>query len=613
MKKFIKKYKFELILSLIFIYVLMLLDRYTFTNNYPSITNLLFWTLYYIVMYILYFSIIVIFKSTIQYIYNWLKKYYKKTNNKFLIVIICVIIVSSIIVRTLMVLKHFTHWDDFGVVSTIFDKGNSTPWERLDFFKYWTYAPFQYILNVGLLNSNYRYELNMILGRLPSFICGILNILLLFKFITKINNKDKDKDNISLVILGLILIGYSWENIIYSCQMSPYSIAITMILLMSIKYIDIVESKFKCSNYIYLTIINIIACYSQYQLFIFVFGIYVSLFFVILFSKSKTKKREMIYLIISGMITLLSSIPILLVINDYGLLKHGIAWNGGINNVFKLTYKKNGILFLFDIVVYVIKNLVICIRSFFVYKTGNIFTNFISIVILIISLIGLIDLNKNKEKRKYILFFDIVIILYLIMILKGSLVLSPSRHNLVLVPIIIFNLINGLIVCNEKNQKIEKMIIYTLIISISVIFIFSFKSEYKARKNPINTRYLTNLIYKYNPISISSVYWGIFSTNYLNIPNYVDYHTFIRALINPDNTNHKRLLIYNIDGKLKQKDIDELLKAMKEFKIPVEFNDTKKWNVLFKYEEKNKTEIEYAYGVFKNHPNSFYCYVIEME
>lgn len=606
MKKMIKKHLLELILSSFFVYLLVFLDRYNWSVSSFSLSNMFCWTLYYLAMYVLYFSIICLFKNLIIYLYHWIKK---NKENKLLMILILLTIITAIIIRVIMCLKHFTHYDDFGVITTMVDKSVESPWKRMEFFSFWTYAPFQYLLSSGLINPLYKYEHNLFLGRLPSLICGILNILLIFKLATKIKKENKA----DILLLVVILLGFSWENIIYSSQMSPYSIGITFILLMLDKYIDLVERKTNIYDYVILTLINIIACFSQYQLYIFVFSLYASLFFIKIKQVKKNGWKEIIYLVSSGLITVLSCIPILMVVFDKGLLNNGISWNVGLKHRFKLVYSHSGILGIYDVIVYLIKNLVICIRTFFVYKSSNLFVNLIAILIFIISIVGFLYTNLKKKEWKYTLFFDLVLLIYLVMIISKKLLLSPSRHNMVLIPIILFYFLYGMYVISKKKIWVSKVLTSLFVVAISGIFFFSFKEEYQNRENPINSNYFTDLANQYHPISISSIYWGIFSTNYLNIPGYWDYKTDVRTLAKTQDTRHNVLLIYDIKNKLKQKDLDQLLENMKKFDIPVEYKDSKKYKILYKLERKNITEIEYAYNQFKNYPNSFYCYVIEME
>ena len=232
----------------------------------------------------------------------------------------------------------------------------------------------------------------------------------------------------------------------------------------------------------------------------------------------------------------------------------------------------------------------------------------------IMCLIGIIYVNLNKKRRKYSLFFNIVLAIYLVLIILGKLALSPSRHTMVLIPILIYYMLYGFEFISKKYLKITNWLIIILAISINFIFFFDFKTEYKNRINPINTKYFNNLVEKYHPITISSVYWLNYSTNYLKLPGYIDGKTgTTRTLINKENSNNNIILIYDIDQKLSQERVEQVLNAIDNAKLPVKYKDKKSWKLLYKEETISKTEIEYAYGRFWNYPNSFYCYVIEME
>lgn len=184
------------------------------------------------------------------------------------------IIVIGIMLRLYWMEHHFTHFDDIGLISCLVSlKEQGEPligYQRWG----WTYAPFQVFITGLFVNPSFSYKTNLILGRLPSCIAGILSILAMYQLA---GQAFKNKKNVKILqLIAILLISVSWENIIYSAQAEPYQIGVLCIILMTLYVIKISREK----DFSVWTIIglSLLALYSQYHIAIFLAAMYTGIF-----------------------------------------------------------------------------------------------------------------------------------------------------------------------------------------------------------------------------------------------------------------------------------------------------------------------------------------------
>ena len=88
--------------------------------------------------------------------------------------VICLLIVAGMVFRVIMMVSHFTHWDDIGVANYVIQLLQITNGNEIDIAKgfadMWTYGPLQILITQKLINENMSYMFNIIMGRLPSLV-----------------------------------------------------------------------------------------------------------------------------------------------------------------------------------------------------------------------------------------------------------------------------------------------------------------------------------------------------------------------------------------------------------------------------------------------------------
>lgn len=540
-------------------------------------------------------------------------KILKKNECMFIAVSIMLI---GIIIRLIMLVNHFTHCDDIGATSDlayrISNINSNNP--LIIILKhiesctgFWTYAPFQLLFTSFLVNLDYSYKMNLILSRIPSFICGVIIYFILYKLI-----KTRFKDKFIYLIIALLLLTFSWENIIYCAQMEPYEIVVLfgfIVLLLLIK-----ESYKNVRISVITTIILILGCYSHYQFYFIVFAYYLSIIIIEVKNINEIKK-----IFICGIINFLAVLPGIYVFIRTGMFKQSINWNSGIDNIF-----------LFDIGNKDITNFVICIFKFFIGNFTKIYKYFFtvynislfallfSIFLIVISVFGLINLFKNN--KRLIIFYTIIFIVIFILVLCKKLSFGPSRHLLFLFPFLLYLIIEGIDFCITKFHYLKHIIIFFCIVN-SLFFCFYFKNEYIMRYDYVQEEELNNLASAYN---IDAAYFCydyaahelIKLKNFDNLTGFDYRQSFFNRKNNLKKNAYPVVMIVTRNVDLDTFMNDETNNSFKNWFIKYMhdnycYNDINYYNILYKDEFESGYEIEYDSKDYNNYPNGKHIYIVK--
>lgn len=150
--------------------------------------------------------------------------------------LVVLVLALGIFARAKDLAWHFSHIDDVGVATSILvsRKMDLSPFWAVP--RKWTYAPLQYLLPPLLISSDQSYRELLFWGRLPSCIFSILAMVALAVFYRVYLRTQPER-----LLLPLSLFAASWENIIFAKQMSNYAIGLlgmVMLLLLFVKNLD---------------------------------------------------------------------------------------------------------------------------------------------------------------------------------------------------------------------------------------------------------------------------------------------------------------------------------------------------------------------------------------
>ena len=532
-------------------------------------------------------------------------------NNKSKLAIGCVITIG-ICMRIVMAILHFTHADDIGEINQLINGKyiGLTYKEMLDWD--WTYAPFQPLFTALMVNKNFSQQWNLFVGRLPSLLCGIVAMLLVLFLCDKIIDGIQDKWKI---IFPLVLISFSWENIIYSAQAEPYEILVVFILTTILLIKDRFYESWK-KALIALGILTI-GCYSHYQFFVVVFAMYVAVFL----ANIRNKGNE-VRIICVGVGNLLFSLPLLIQMQKKNMFGRSINWNAGKSGQFSFVLPQESFFEkLRYSITFFVNNTFSIIRYFTVPNLNDIIAGIITILIVMIVLLGI--WSVNKKEKELALYVDILLIIVFAMICKGSLSYGPSRHMLIVFPIIIIAVAYGM---DSLNLQVTRIGCKILTLTLSILFVFSIPDEVAQRLNYINQPYIQEIIDSYEPDVIYTYDWvcdlyamdfiGYENESLIHGPNpglikktYSEDSSRLRVLIISKSTDIDTFLGLNVDDQTRKLFESKLENLGYEWFADC-FPDYK---IIYKKEIHSDAEVEYASEFYLNYPNGLYAYILQAE
>lgn len=420
------------------------------------------------------------------------------------------LIAVGIVVRAYMCVNHYTSCDDLGVAFSIL-RGEEGAWSVgncISGFKSfvhanWTYAPLQFLLTSILLSCSLSYHWVLILGRLPSFICSVAALILFIYLLTDVQKQLKLQGNRSAGLISIALFSLSYENIIYAGQMESYAIGV----LFSTAVIWLLLYNQEEFHFLMTTILIILAGYGQYQCFILVMAFYIAIFF-----RRKAQKKELIKIVLSAVAAFVCYLPLLKRFMDTNMGNRGILWNAGVNQQFLYDIaEKNPAEVINYTLHFFIRNTFLVIKCMLLPIKISFPANILGVLMCVFILAGLITLHRSII-RQIAWYIDIAVVVYVVLIIMGKLTLSPSRHILIMVPIMLVcvyfgvsSFLNILKNCSWK-KFLGEGIICGVTVLVSILFLYELPEEVERRKNKVmDMGYYIDLMNKYNPDAIMTM------------------------------------------------------------------------------------------------------------
>jgi len=468
-----------------------------------------------------------------------------------------------------------------------------------------TYAPIQFIFTGLLLNAEYDYKETLYWSRMPSFIFGMTSLLLLMYIFKLVCPKNHNM----LSLLGITILSFSWEFIIYSIQSESYAIGVTAALLTFIIFFKIVAefntiSKRKAFFY---GIVLSLLMFSQYQILFFFPGFFISIFIL---NKQKIIKSSPQFNII--LLTTISSFVLLYFVFLKRIMSMGLNWNTGPNNEFLYILKENSFYgsFIYCIHFFLTNSYIMFKSIISIVDENNIINDIISVIFIILFLIGfLYSLKSTNLYKKYFSYFTLIsCIVWVFLVINQKLTLSPTRHSLILLSFVAIYVPMGLSCFMEliKLYKREYRKFIFIMFSFSLLFFFinDYNRVIKQRIDKFNPLEIETLINKYK---INDVY-AYNSTFQLLIMNNFKYgfttqgkdgNLHFKRVNSVENIGN-RMFITHRNSKLNKELIN---KSFSEHQII-------KYDIVYSKELISKTEICFS-SLTNNGTNSMLIYIIK--
>ena len=404
--------------------------------------------------------------------------------------VIGALIAAAFFVRFVNITTTFSHYDDTGVAADILYSKESVP-KMIDhfegktiFFKdensyqyriasmiyktglmrplepvlkiflpmmtiwfVWSYAPLQFFITGFLINSSQSYQQILFFGRLPSAIFSCLTLIVAYFALRKAMPQKKTP----LILAGVLaIIAFSWEAIIYANHMSNYALGLlitTLVLLLLVSYTA--NNPRKINNPILIGILLAVASYSQYHTFPFIMAFFAAIL-VYYYPHYKENKTDLLKkLAVMFAVWLILAIPTF-ALAALRLSPDATAWNQGPNKEYFFSFGAQPTFLskaYYTIDFMAVNSFKVLQNLILPSHPAGILAGVITITITVMCAAGIISFLRRKpmlSNHVRIFALSSIIFFYSIVVLN-RITLSPTRHTLNLLPIVLVLCLEGIL------------------------------------------------------------------------------------------------------------------------------------------------------------------------
>jgi len=422
--------------------------------------------------------------------------------------ILTAVVLTGIWARFADLAWHFTHIDDLGVAKSIVDAKL-----RKEFFffatvpLFWTYAPLQFMFTKLIVHPEQSYREVLFWGRFPSAVFGSAGILAMIWFGSKAY-----AGRVSMILISSMVVALSLENIIHAKQMHNYALGVTSAILL----LTLLQAHLERKNFPFWWMgLNGLACAAfaaaQYQLLFFLPGF----FLVTLIHGLRSSKNRFLYSlnwVLSGAFFAAAFYPVWF----YFLSRHSKSsmpgWNGGKAAEFVLTFdgaenawERLTVVLKFFVSVFPV---VLQSNAAFIPESHPFYVLAVYYVMTALFLFGLISYadGPGTVKKYRGLFWLVLWAVWLYLMIQKKIVLSPTRHSLVLLPFMAMTIAEGFGYLFErlgrgneaKWMTIEKRAGSTAAVFALCLFLSGFGGFLEKRRDPFNEKEIASVVKRFD-------------------------------------------------------------------------------------------------------------------
>ena len=410
-------------------------------------------------------------------------------NKKLLYSALVIILIGALFLRFYKLEKTFSDYDDIGVLALykipsgekeftvlkndylnisgkvdlkkLSDQMLDSPIYPVFMGKVWTYPPGQYIFYPPLISESESPDTKIWKGRSVSAFFSFVSVILLIYFLYLINDKKLDWK----VLLASLPLAYSFNNVIYSHHMSPYSLNVTTLIFSLICFHYLIDKKIK--HYHFGIILGLLSYFNYLIL------LTIPVFGIIMLKKQKEDFKNL-KTVISNIVIPAFCYIILFLPGVVLFLKSGRGMHGK-----NFSFQEEGIL---GLLTYFPKKILLITNSNMAFITTNeVINTILSILLFTLFILLLYKLVKKKSEMRWPLVFAILFVTeWCILNLMGRIVLLDSRHLLIWTPLMCVVLY---FILNEYSKQ---NIFAVLIIAFLVPSVFSNIKNIDSKKNNFN-------------------------------------------------------------------------------------------------------------------------------
>lgn len=466
------------------------------------------------------------------------------------------LLLCGIFVRFVDLGTHFTHVDDIGMAKAILEyktifpysvqgfqeelqHENGTPDKKISFHflklansmgflepaikfsnwvyqitgisRQWTNAPLQFVATFALLDENQTYREKVFWGRVPSFLLAVVSLIFGILFFLK---WDYRKDWVFLIPISLLV--FSLESIIYSKQMETYAIGLFCISILFYRLLShFQKSKLSLKNILIDSLMLAVFAHCQYQI-LFIAPAYFATLCSLDWKRGTSFFKASLKSASGAFLFLLIVLPMCFIFLKHHLRAGVTPSIIGPNGEFRFVIPDSSVLDGFGYIFkFFLGNFWIVSSSNlgFILESHPLFALITSVWVILMAL-GWIRLLRSHELQHslWAVFTGGLAFTWIILIISDKLVFSPTRHLMILLPVMVFWIFEGWRMLEDflrkhVNKKTVHYLPVAVSVSIALLFFSQFFSITESRKDPFDQYEIEKTLANHKTESIMCVNW----------------------------------------------------------------------------------------------------------
>ncbi len=367
----------------------------------------------------------------------------------------------------------------------------------------WTYAPAQFLVTASLLHPGESYRRVLFWGRIPSLIASLLGVISLFLFVFRF----RGSQSFPAAILASVLMACSLENFVFSMQMSNYALGPTsLVLLLWLLWYNS-ENPALFARYAWLNgIILAMLFLFHYQLLPFILAFVVMLYF------ASAARGKDVFSLRAALSSGYAVFPFLLVFVVVYFIRFrditAMNWNIGPSGefAFRLPSYAPALSKLIYVMSFFVKNSFLAVWSVTSFIPEDSRASLpVGVLLSGFVLLGLVRLLRSAAQRDRQIGWFVVLSLmfWMVMVLTNKLTLSPTRHSLILLPILILLMVEGVgqVACWIRRGPDLNIILAGVVV---VIFLWGLPGFMAGRQDPFDEKQISDFCRAHNVRQIAA-------------------------------------------------------------------------------------------------------------
>lgn len=346
-----------------------------------------------------------------------------------------------------------------------------------------TYAPAQFLLTTALVRDAVGYRRTLQVGRLPSFLSGVLASVLAALAAFRLGGPQAR----ARAIVAAALVGCSWELLIFSAQMESYAIGVAGAALLALMLVRVSAAPTRRELLLEGMCVALVP-WLQYQL-VFLLPAYL----IVRVWQLSRGWSSLTAVARSSAIALLPVVASAAIVYRFFLSHYsgaGVSWNAGPAGEF-LFLLPAGASFgaAFDYAMrFFSTNTVLTLASMVSFlPEQNPGYWAAALLTLFLGGAGTVALVREPDIRSRSLaaFVGVTAVIWILMVVAGKITLSPTRHSLVLLPLIALLAAEGACAVGARLRRpVTVPLAYVGFVVLT--FVLNYPAEARLRSDPFD-------------------------------------------------------------------------------------------------------------------------------